>query len=104
MPSIGVLPQKQKSAAPGVLIGQRHLSLLSSNSEQECPLWIESSSTTGSGSMGTAFNRKCRSVAEAFGREEGSAAFRAGRLTPGLSRVRFIREILPMTAFRLTPI
>jgi hypothetical protein len=28
------LPQKQKSLAPGVLIGQRHLSLLSSRSEQ----------------------------------------------------------------------
>jgi hypothetical protein len=29
-----MLPQKQKSSAPGVEIGQRHRSSLSSNSEQ----------------------------------------------------------------------
>jgi hypothetical protein len=43
MPSTGVLPQKQKSSAPGVLIGQRHRSLLSSSSEQRRSLTIGSS-------------------------------------------------------------
>ena len=43
MPSTGVLPQKQKSSAPGVLIGQRHRLLLSSNSEQRRSLAIGSS-------------------------------------------------------------
>ena len=37
------MPQKQKSSAPGVLIGQRHRSLLSSNSEQRCSLAIGAS-------------------------------------------------------------
>jgi hypothetical protein len=50
------LPQKQKSAAPGVLIGQRHLSSLNSSSEQQCPLWIGSSSAAGCGSPYNALN------------------------------------------------
>jgi hypothetical protein len=33
-----VLPQKQKSASPGLLIGQRHLSSLNSSNEQQWPL------------------------------------------------------------------
>jgi hypothetical protein len=48
MPSSGVLPQKQKSSAPGVLIGQRHRCSLSSNSEQRCSLAIGASSIGGS--------------------------------------------------------
>jgi hypothetical protein len=39
-----VLPQKQKSSAPGVLIGQRHRCSLNSSKEQQFPLWIGSSS------------------------------------------------------------
>src|SRR5215475_4789665 len=104
MPLSGVLPQKQKSAAPGVLIGQRHRSLVSSNSEQACPLWIVSISSIGSGSADTGFSRNCRSVGCAFRRDLVSAGFRAGPRTPALSRVRLRREILPITAFRLTPI
>jgi hypothetical protein len=45
-----VLPQKQKSSAPGVLIGQRHLVSLNSSNEQQFPLWIGSSSAAGRGS------------------------------------------------------
>jgi hypothetical protein len=45
-----VLPQKQKSAAPGVLIGQRHLCSLNSSNEQQCPLGIGSSSGARCGS------------------------------------------------------
>jgi hypothetical protein len=45
-----VLPQKQKSSAPGVLIGQRHRFSFNSSNEQPCPLWIGSSSVAGRGS------------------------------------------------------
>jgi hypothetical protein len=55
MPSTGGLPQKQKSAAPGVLMGQRHRSLLSSNNEQLWPLWIGSSLAAGMGTVRNAF-------------------------------------------------
>jgi hypothetical protein len=44
------LPQKQKSAAPGMPIGQRHLSPVNSSSEQQCPLWIGASSAAGGAS------------------------------------------------------
>jgi len=36
------LPQKQKSSAPGVEIGQRHFWSDNSYNEQQCPLWIGS--------------------------------------------------------------
>jgi hypothetical protein len=45
-----MLPQKQKSSARGVPIGQRHRSALNSSNEQQCPLWIGSSSAAGCGS------------------------------------------------------
>jgi hypothetical protein len=45
-----VLPQKRKSSAPGLLIGQRHLCSLNSSNEQQCALWIGSSAAAGCGS------------------------------------------------------
>jgi hypothetical protein len=45
-----VLPQKQKSAAPGVLIGQRHLSSLNSSKEQQWSLGTGTSSAAVDGS------------------------------------------------------
>src|SRR5215471_11151558 len=105
MPPSGVLPQKQKSACPGVEIGQRQVSLLSSNSEQVWPLWIGSSSTTGSASEANDFKRICRNFCTPRGRlaHEASLLVLPARMTP-LSRERLSRVILPITALRLTPI
>ena len=54
MPSTGVLPQKQKSSAPGVLIGQRQRSLLSSSREQRRSLTIvgDDEADAGQGRIG----------------------------------------------------
>src|SRR6185437_1244617 len=104
MPSIGVLPQKQKSSCPGVEIGQRQVSLESSNSEQVWPLWICTAFASGSGSDGNDFNRICRSRCAPRGRGLLAGSFFTVLITPPLSRTRQRREILPMTALRLTPI
>jgi len=72
--------KKQKSAAPGVLIGQRHRSSLSSSSEQQCPLAIGSSSAAASGSAYTAWSiRYCSLGSRAAAASLFGASFRAGR-------------------------
>src|ERR1700756_4690892 len=103
MPSSGVLPQKQKSSCPGVEIGQRQVSLESSNSEQVWPLWIGASSATGSASCGNDFSRICRSRLPPPAGLVPSGCFLGERITP-VSRIKLSREILPITALRLTPI
>jgi hypothetical protein len=104
-PARASLPQNAKSAAPGWLIGQRHLPWASSKSEQHCPPSTKASGAAVGSARNIAFaasrnSRRC----------EGS---RGGRTCGGHARAgtaagrpgdRPRRWILPMTALRVTPI
>ncbi len=99
-------PQNAKSAAPGSLIGQRHLPCESSTSEQCLVLSTgASTSITSSATLGASapIRRRSRRWVESLGRWTRGRRERAGTRAARASESPR-RLILPITALRLTPI